>query len=613
MSFLYIWQSSGISPTEAQQRFSSVLEQQNALFAQTFGRPFRLRIHSLQNIHIGQISTESGIQDWCPWTEADANGIAWGGVCENFLGHLWNNDTVQELHSCIHERPEDMGSWDGRWVVSAWNKESVTVATSATDCPSFWWTKGPNGWACGSHGIPILKLVGSKPEIDRVAASLYLCYGYLLGSKSLLGGVERLSARQTVKVEQSNSPRISSFFSLGDYYAGSNQLSGTRKRLQICSERLEERVGRQLHFSPTPELLLSGGRDSRCIGATLVKVGYTATAVTSGPPVSTDVKIAKKVSSRLGLRHRLIAQEESPLQAVLEDVGTVRSWVRLNEATTTVRFAVPYQGLFKGIRPYPPQMAQIFHGLHGLAHGLGSEVNSSLMLRLSHKSGVNQSSQSDMQFIRSLLQRTWNPGFIYQKQISEVVEQVHRQFDEEAKSVDANVAQWLALLYWESRCLHWGEDLMAIKDVLGWNWTPLLDRVLNQAFWQANAEGDVERDFIAELNTVAAVRLGQMDYDRNSPGTPLTFSRLIRGVQNRTRQVIGRIVPGYANRFLPIPIDDALQAFWEATLLSEKTRVWPELIRREAIEELIEHDPLSEILWGAAGLELFAEEIENNF
>lgn len=603
-----------MSQTEAEQRFSSVLERQSALYAKAFGRLFLPRVHHIRNIHIGQITFDLGVRDWVPWIESGSDGIAWNGVCEHYLGHVWNDDSLRTVKSTIDHCPRELGSWDGRWLACTWSKENATVVTATTDCPSFWWAEGPNGWVCGSRGLPILELVGRKPEIDPIAASTYLSYGYLMGANSLLQGVQRLSARQMVVLEPLSRPRISSFLSLGEYYAGASEMVGTKKRLQLCSDRLEERVSQQLQFSPDPELLLSGGRDSRCIAATLVKVGYKGVAVTSGPLASLDVKIAKTVADHLGLQHRHIVQEEGrpPMQAVLQDNASVRSWVKLSEATTTVRFAVPYQGFFQGVRPYPERVVQIFHGLHGLAHGLGSEVNRELASRLSRSNAPIQASRADMLFVRGIVEGKWHPGLVHHKEAFGVVEEVCRGYDEEAKSMGANVAQWLALFYREDRSLHWGEDLLAIKDVLGWNWTPLLDRVLNQAFWQVNAEGDVEPDFVAELNTVAAKRLKGIDYDRRSPGTALTPARIAQRALAKAQRLVGRVFPGYANRDLPIPIDDSLQTFWETMLLGENARVWPDLIRREAIEELIEHDPLSEVLWGAASLELFADELENS-
>lgn len=598
MSYLYLWKSTRLSPTEAAEQFTTTLGKQAARLEESFGRRFHIHTHQLGTLFIGQINFLAGIKGWHGWQESERSGVAWSGVCESLLGAQPRAETLERFVAALASNPKQAGTWSGRFAACTWDQNAgrATLTTSPEDSPTLWYTEGPHGWAAGSRAQPLVELVQRPAEIDLQAAGVFLAYGYLAGQNSLLRHVRRIGSRQHIVVSAERVEQHT-YISLPEYLALDQQPRGWNELVQEQAEQLLARVRCQIEHSEHPQILLTGGRDSRCIAAAAVASGYNGTARTSGPSGMDDVKIAAQVAGVLGIAHERenAEQERAPMRAFVENDDRVQLWAQLNEGIETFRHAVSFQPFFQRELPYPARYEHVFHGLHGLA-------GDSLRQRMFNNRGAPASDPIDWNAARAAVHMQIPPhlrtGIDVRGAIDESLDQLHRELG----AMPLQIGQWCTLFYWQNRALQWGEDSMSAKDTIAWHWTPLLNGTLARAYF--NGRGRTGKQFLEDITVAIAPRLGAVPYDKQ-PATP--WSDLKKRVKTTLKVVqrFGITMPNSANK-AKIPIDQHLLAFWDQTLFRSSSRVWPELVDEQLVRELTETKPSSEILWNLATIELAA-------
>src|SRR5690606_29058235 len=205
----YLWQAKAPSGAGSAQVFSDVLAKERDLYAEAWGRIPEVSVWSHENLFIGQLRYDPGIEGFEPWVDHGAQGLAWGGICESFLGERFSPEKVAEIVEACNDHPQDLVAWDGRFSLSCWDRAAgrVTLATGATESPTLWYTEGPDGWAISSRATPILELVGRPKAPDMAGIDLFLLCGYLVGEGSLFEGVERVPGRRVLTFEGHGPPR----------------------------------------------------------------------------------------------------------------------------------------------------------------------------------------------------------------------------------------------------------------------------------------------------------------------------------------------------------------------------------------------------------------------
>jgi len=80
-----------------------------------------------------------------------------------------------------------------------------------------------------------------------------------------------------------NDGKPQTYMKLPDYYINDGiEGKGVTELSTIFAENLSTRISKQLSCSKSPLLLMTGGRDSRCIASVLSRLGYRGPAATGG-------------------------------------------------------------------------------------------------------------------------------------------------------------------------------------------------------------------------------------------------------------------------------------------------------------------------------------------
>jgi hypothetical protein len=597
MTLIYVWKPAGVAQDAAARHFAAVVEGQAADYSRAFGRPFTPRQRRVGPLFVGLVAGETGVSGWQPWQECAGFGLAWAGIAEEVLGR---QPEPEALARRLAAAPEHVAGWGGRFAVCAWDEAAgqATLTTGAAS-PTLWCTEGPRGWAAGSRALPLLALAGWPAELDLAAAGVFVACGYLAGTGSLLRRVERVGPRRHLTLgAQAGAART--YVGLPEYLGP----GGSRAWGEVVEEQAEAlvaRVRRQLDHSEQPLLLLTGGRDSRCIAAAAVAAGYGGSARTSGPHDLPDVRIAARVAAALGIRHeREGGHGPAAMAALAANAERRLLWARLGEGVETVRHALAFQPFFEGRAPFPERQEQVFHGLHGLA-GEGTRT------ALYKRAGIPSRRLVDLGAAEAAILAQvpdWlRVGPAARAAIGEAVGRLNAELGHAPIGED----RWFTLFYWQSRALQWGVDAMGVKDVMAWRWTPLLDGGLVRAFF--STQGGTGKELLEAITAVSAPQLRGIAYDKG-PDTPLRKAKqgLKRALGAAERA--GLPLPWRAGRATKVPAGPELLALWEQVFFIPRPRVWPELVDEGELRAQIAARPSGEALWNLATVELLGQALD---
>lgn len=530
-------------------------------------------------------------------------GVAWSGVCENFLGTTSTPALIDHIHRLVHAQPALVGEWDGRFGVCTWQEldHTVTLTTAATDSPTFWYSQGPDGWAIGNRALPLLKLVGQTPALDLVAASVFVNYGYLAGNTALFKNVFRFLPRQQVVLSPHATPKIETYLPLDAYFR--NEPGGLRRDVAVrqCAEQVVTRVARQLQHSTEPEVLLTGGRDSRWIAAAAVTTGASFKARTSGPFSSKDVSIAKLVASKAGIdhEHEIGSAQNASVKSLAERPERVALWTEVSEGIETIRHALPFWQFFHEDAPFPVVKRQVFHGLHAFGGLL------TLDAQVQGKQ-IALDSVVDCKVLRAIVTAKTSNRLTLHRQVKAILEDECMELQHVVGAMRPQLGQWLNVFYWQNRCTHWGQDMMSVKDLIDWHWTPLLDRHITRAFWHLDAKDKFfARRFVEDATRLLMPSLRRVKYDIPSPTMPLVpaAKQAARHLKHYGETMLAR----GGHRPAQSLGNQNLRVLWDQVLFSGGGHVWPELIDAAALQHMVEHKPSDELLWNLATVELFVK------
>lgn len=587
MFLSYLWCSSDIDLSLAHHEFGRILEAQREMYSSAWGFPTELRIHRQGNIFVGHLTIESGIIDWDSWSESNANGIAWNGVCENFLGTRFSEREIQDVYDQLSHSASNICDWDGNFSVISWSKASdkVYLTTGATASPTMWCTKGPHGWAAGSKAAPILEMVGRDKQLSTAACSIFMAYGYNYTNQSLFEHVRRIPQRTQVTVQPHKEPKLSRYVTICDFTAPFQHRTKRNEILTSCGDRLVERIQRQLQYSSDPAILITGGRDSRCIAAAASKVGYKGPLSTGGSADSRDVIIGKQVARRLGMPH-LHTPDRVPMDVFGKSVDRLRLWSGMSEGVEVIRHALAYNDFVENRQPKATRQ-QLFHGL-------GGEICRGYYYHNSED--IEPFKSTDYSIGRKTLISAANPEVPLTRDAKDLLEARIDDFSQDFGGTHATVAQWLDMFFWQNSCLRWGCDMLSVKNSMYWVWIPLLDRKLISSYWNLDLEDKRSNRFIQDLTLTLAGKLEGQEYDVAADqvyGKRSIYSRLLAKLKQPRRNTFS-----FKEKNL-----NTIQ-FWENILLNARTPIWTSCLDETMVRNLIRENPSSEMLWNAATIQL---------
>lgn len=599
MFHTYLWQYRGLSPQDAYGRFASVLSGQSEMYKAAFGRELDRKIRQVGNILIGQLQGEAGTVGWEPWIDNGGTGLAWSGVCENYLGRRLEKDETGNIINILNKHPEKVLEWNGMFSVIAWSEaeRKVTLATAATECPTLWHTEGPCGWALGPRAVPILEMAGRAPELDAGAFGLYLLYGYFIGGCAPLQHVHRVRDRMRISLEPDKKPMFSTYASLQDYMGDRKGLEW-KESVSAAADRIISRVSNEINHSSAPVVLLTGGHDSRALAAAASKAGLDFITATSGPTDSEDVLVASKVAGVLNVEHRLDG-ESAGAGLLKNSLERLKLWVRMTEGIIPLNFCLHLKGFLSSEFPFPAKREQFVHGLEpGI--GRGSYYPDVDAVRL--KTMTLGEAHGFMTQKNPLLEL--NP------RADSMLHETFARLDSALEELRGDVYHWFELFLWRERGLMWGMDLQSAYGLVRWAWTPLFDRELMRLSWELSVEQKKSGHF---LEDVYAYLVPALEHIYCIKYTGMKRKSLAGRIRRRLLFELGRYLNKCGVTLKPADgnkRDAGLSGFWEDTLLNVATRSRPDFIEEKNLRRIIQRSPGSDVLWRLLTINFLAEHIE---
>lgn len=206
-------------------------------------------------------------------------------------------------------------------------QRQLSVFTSVPGCRSLRYVTSGSRLFLSTLDAGLVALAGLEVEIDLEAVAGTVACGWAIGGCSPLRRVEECSGLEHLiwcdgKVER----RRSTLLGVGRLDA--RDTAAIDRKVEEVIEELHSGVGEQLRYTD-PDLLgiaLTAGVDSRAALSLVLSQRERSTieSYTRGDPNTRDVRVARAVSARLGIRHRLVSHEQSlegPIATNLEFVA----------------------------------------------------------------------------------------------------------------------------------------------------------------------------------------------------------------------------------------------------------------------------------------------------
>lgn len=593
MSNVYVWKYPHENLGEALRRFDGLLASQAASLSSAFGRSFRHSAKRVGDVLIGHVdrTDSNGVGSWRSWVDCGSYGVAWSGICEEYLGAEMDEVATRKLHETALQDPEQIGRLTGNFLLISWAEDSecVCITTGDTMSPPLWWTSGRDGWACGSRAAPLFDIVAAQPRFDADSAALFLSSSYHLSGGTFFSGTQRVGVRQQVVVRRGSEPEPREYLSVTEYLLGDSRriVEGT-EAIRECADTLVHRTSRQLLFSANPIVELSGGRDSRCVAAAIFRGGNKITAHTGGAPGSPEVRIARSLAEALCFGHSVETLEHDRLSVLLEHRDEARHWLRLSEGLETIRQGLHWERFFRGSLPVFENDTQFFSGLHfGMLKPTISMTAAGLFKNLPRALTNHRAAE---------------------ERLGDIVASTN-ELTNSVLGENYGDAAWSLMFYWQRRCTLWGSNVMSIKYPAAWYWLPLVDRTLLRWSWQLMRERSEPPAFIDSITHLNAPHIASLKYvsDLSRRGI------LARGVAKAWRLLRRGVLPTHRTesrmkldaQFFPISAQrpKMWKEFFEAN-----DHAWKDLIDKRFVVDLMERHPQSQLLWNLATTELVAQE-----
>lgn len=225
-------------------------------------------------------------------------------------------------------------------------RSRLSVFTSLPGCRSLRYVTRDREMFLSTLDAGLIALTGMDVDIDLEAAAATVACGWAIGGSSALRGVTECSSlEQLIWTDGKLERRRSTLLHAARLDA--RDTAGIDRKIEEVVEELRRGVGEQLRYT-NPESLavaLTAGVDSRAALSLVLshRERSTIESYTRGDPNTLDVRVARSISRRLGISHRLVGHEQTlqgPVAANLEFVGLGGNGVSGVERALTHAFKV---------------------------------------------------------------------------------------------------------------------------------------------------------------------------------------------------------------------------------------------------------------------------------
>ncbi|MFI6708639.1 hypothetical protein ACIBF7_19535 [Nonomuraea sp. NPDC050478] len=269
-----------------------------------------------------------------------------GGRVLGLNGHLADPDDAGRLIG--DPLGEGIGGCFSAWVAG----DGVLSAATAINrvCPVFY-AETPELHVVGGRAllVHLAAQQGDRVEHDVLALQTMVRQGFFLSDETPYRGVTAL--RPSTRLDVRDGRRVITETPLPASAPAPTSERGKRKAIGELAEALLATVAPLRGLGEPVNLALTGGRDTRILGALLYAAKVPFRVTTNGLDAHPDVILARQIAGRLGVEHTVIAPPQTAGQdAVLVEHPLDRVWetLRTCEGMTSAYESIvgylPYSG-----------------------------------------------------------------------------------------------------------------------------------------------------------------------------------------------------------------------------------------------------------------------------
>ena len=225
-------------------------------------------------------------------------------------GHRFatNGDSETIVHLYEELGPDFVTRLRGMFAIALWDRprRRLVLARDRMGVKPLYWAETPNGLAFASEVKSLIAGGVIQPELDPMAAELFLAHGFVPGPRSLFAGVRKLPPASLLVYEDGRVAEERAWWTPYDATApdpGASWEEHQEELLRLMREAVRARMVADVPLG----VMLSGGLDSSLITALMaesssgpVKTFSIAFAEDRG---SNELEDARRVANRLGTEH----------------------------------------------------------------------------------------------------------------------------------------------------------------------------------------------------------------------------------------------------------------------------------------------------------------------
>jgi len=268
---------------------------------------------------VGRLSVAAAVTS--PLERREGAGQTWHAVAVGSFPDVSPNDPDVRSQKDARHAAERLSQADGRFGAVVWDDDG-SAAFVVTDWAGWYpvfWTNCADAIVFSSHPAVLMRLIGQAPEIDPIGGAELLMLGYQLDARTLFKDVSVLRPGEIIALDKATIEK-------GDFRLpfSTDGFGATPERLhrRFCNALLDS-VRRRIEGYQRVLLPLSGGMDSRFIGACLRELGADFVTASHNWYGRADPVIAKKVARKLHVDHHVFSISAEEMVDGFDRVGTM--------------------------------------------------------------------------------------------------------------------------------------------------------------------------------------------------------------------------------------------------------------------------------------------------